>query len=218
LIIDQLVGFAISSIGFSVSWEILQTNAWTEPQLARLQRAWESVDMMRYVPVSLEVERAMALDLFARMRSSHQELVQALDLVGTGPPARAAAGTFPTQLDAYPGYFWGLFRDGLLGIARFGVSRLWAYVISDYDERHYLEWTQTCIDLTRLAATSRNLSALSSKLERVEARRDGGWMGAVSHWLSNFLHPAAPPTGERREALPRPPDGWAWMPARPGGW
>ncbi len=76
LIMSQLVRMAEAYIIWSVCWEGLQQGAWTEPQLASLQQAWEELEFVAPMEMSYRVERAMGFALFDRMRHSNAEAVK----------------------------------------------------------------------------------------------------------------------------------------------
>jgi len=45
-LVAQMIRVAVAGLGLSVTWDALQAPGWTEPQLERLQRAWEPVDLV----------------------------------------------------------------------------------------------------------------------------------------------------------------------------
>src|SRR5256886_12350580 len=73
LIISQLVRFAIAAIAISPTWEALQADGWTDPQLAELQKNWESLEFLQPMEHALEMERAMGIEAFDRLRNSNAE-------------------------------------------------------------------------------------------------------------------------------------------------
>jgi len=62
--IAHLVRFACSAIAFDITWNALQTNAWTDAQLAGLQARWESVDFWKGLPETEAYARANASATF----------------------------------------------------------------------------------------------------------------------------------------------------------
>jgi hypothetical protein len=69
-LVAQMIRVAVAGLGLGVTWEALQAPGWTEPQLARLQAAWEPVDLVEAVEKGFEGERAGGYELFATVRHS----------------------------------------------------------------------------------------------------------------------------------------------------
>jgi len=58
--VSQSVRFACAGISFNAAWQVLQAGGWTDSQLARLQREWESVDFFKTLPETAAFSRASA--------------------------------------------------------------------------------------------------------------------------------------------------------------
>jgi hypothetical protein len=56
--ISHLVRFACTTLAFNTLWQALQSRTWSEEQLARLQREWESVEFFRDLPETAAFARA----------------------------------------------------------------------------------------------------------------------------------------------------------------
>lgn len=56
--ISHLVRYACTVICFDATWQALQTNGWSDEQLAQLQREWESVDFFAGLPDTAAFQRA----------------------------------------------------------------------------------------------------------------------------------------------------------------
>jgi hypothetical protein len=69
-LVAQMIRVAVTGLGNAVTWEALQAPGWTEPQLTRLQRTWERVDLLDALETGFVGERARAEELWALMRSS----------------------------------------------------------------------------------------------------------------------------------------------------
>ena len=85
LIISQLVRIACAALTWNSTWGLLQTNAWSESQLATLQAAWQNVDFSTDMARALEMERAMTLDSFkfsGKMSAQIEEQEKAGDILG----------------------------------------------------------------------------------------------------------------------------------------
>lgn len=59
--ISHLVRFADMSLAFNATWQALQTNGWTDAQLARLQAEWESANFFTNLPETAAFQRASAV-------------------------------------------------------------------------------------------------------------------------------------------------------------
>src|ERR1035437_1984597 len=56
--ISHLVRIAWGALTHNTLWQALQTNGWTDDQLARLQQEWESVDYFTNLPTTVAFQRA----------------------------------------------------------------------------------------------------------------------------------------------------------------
>jgi hypothetical protein len=74
LIISQLVRNACAFLAWHSTWELLQTNIWSESQLASVQAAWQNMDFSTNLAKSLEMECAMTLDTFKFIASDRRKL------------------------------------------------------------------------------------------------------------------------------------------------
>jgi hypothetical protein len=66
--ITHLVRAASAAIAENATWEALQTNAWTDQQLSRLQQEWESVDFLSGLPETAALSRVNAIGLCESIR------------------------------------------------------------------------------------------------------------------------------------------------------
>jgi hypothetical protein len=67
--VSELVRFAMTKSAFEVTWQALQTNAWSDQQLAQLQGEWEAVDFWRLLPETAAFERASHAASYEEERS-----------------------------------------------------------------------------------------------------------------------------------------------------
>jgi hypothetical protein len=125
VIISELVRIAISSINRGTIWEALQTNVWTDKQLAMIQKVWEKNTFATNMIHSLEVERADGDMEFKRFRKSNDETYRAMF------PDWASA--FPWIDDADASHWW----QGEL-IRKQIYCRVWRFAWSYQDEKFYL--------------------------------------------------------------------------------
>jgi hypothetical protein len=68
-----LVRFACASLAFNTVWQALQTNCWTDEQLARLQQEWESDDYFSSLPETAAFNRACFVADCERERSGEND-------------------------------------------------------------------------------------------------------------------------------------------------
>ena len=79
LAICQGVRQACAALAFQATWEALQAPGWTDAQLAAWQNAWQAGDFFAGdMAGALEMERAMDVDFFQRVRRSRRELASAI--------------------------------------------------------------------------------------------------------------------------------------------
>jgi hypothetical protein len=67
-LVAQMARVEVARLGLSLTWEALQAPGWTEPQLERLQRSWEQVDLVEAVERGFVGVRAQGHELFALLR------------------------------------------------------------------------------------------------------------------------------------------------------
>ncbi len=79
LIISQLVRNACAFLAWNSTWELLQTNIWSESQLASVQAAWQNMDFSTDLAKSLEMERAMTLDTYKLIASDRRKLASMME-------------------------------------------------------------------------------------------------------------------------------------------
>lgn len=107
LTISHLVQVAMAHIAIATTWEFLQSDQWTDAQLAALQSDWEAMEFFDASESSFVMERALAIDFMRGARKSYAELMKA---VSPGPAA-SSSGLFndPEQIlkDLYSHYrYW----------------------------------------------------------------------------------------------------------------
>jgi HEAT repeats len=62
--ISHVVRFDNARLVFNATWQVLQTNAWTDDQLARLQHEWETADFLSSLPEIQAFKRASDVEQF----------------------------------------------------------------------------------------------------------------------------------------------------------
>ncbi len=80
-LVAQLVRVAVANLGLSATWEALQAPGWSEPQLERMQHAWEPLDLIGAVEKGFIGVRAQNLSVWdAARHSSGRRMRAALQL------------------------------------------------------------------------------------------------------------------------------------------
>jgi len=65
----HLARFGTTELAFEATWEALQTNGWSDAQLAKLQAEWESVDFFTRLPDTAAYQCASDANAFQRARA-----------------------------------------------------------------------------------------------------------------------------------------------------
>lgn len=81
-LVAQMIRVALTGLGLSVTWQALQAEGWTEPQLLRLQKAWEAVLVLPGLERAFVGERALGTELFTGARRSGTRFSSGIALVG----------------------------------------------------------------------------------------------------------------------------------------
>jgi hypothetical protein len=86
-LVAQMIRVTVAGVGLMTTWEALQSPRWTEPQLARLQRAWEEVDLADAVERALLGERANGMVVWRVVRQPDGRGARRSLGLGSGGPA-----------------------------------------------------------------------------------------------------------------------------------
>jgi hypothetical protein len=168
LLISQLVALAEANVGVGATWEALQSQGWSEAQLARLQSAWGAgSNYVAQMGWAMEMERAMSRDYFERATPS--ELMTMLDFSGSfwnppSAPTGPAWTSFDQILDELPKRLARAFQRGV-------YLPLWSFLWADQDEARLLRQWRDSIEAARQAAASHSLLAVKGMIPE----RDGDW-------------------------------------------
>ena len=122
IIISDLVRANLARIAAGATWEGLQCDEWTDPQLAELQNKWEDINLLTNATTAIATERAWEIAWMAELRRTHKFGGQDL-------------------IDDLSSRFSSASDDGLLGYLRQhlnklgGRARFWRWKTSwSYDE------------------------------------------------------------------------------------
>jgi len=168
-LISQLIRIAITSIAIGPTWQVLQTPGLTDAQLARLQLAWETNEFVMSLNQSLEMERAMGVALFARLRDGSVDDAATMmnsmrnwSAFGTGA-ASGPVQSFEDLVDRM--------GEGSNWILTKGVYvPLWQFAWSRQDEVFYLEAIQDLLEGSREAARRYSVAPVSTVTKQLEER------------------------------------------------
>jgi type II secretory pathway pseudopilin PulG len=100
-LVAQMIRVAVASLGLAVTWEALQAPGWTEPQLARLQKAWEPVDLVDAVETGFVGERACGQECFATVRHSSGPQIGRLLKASLNTGSSSSKATFEDLMMEY---------------------------------------------------------------------------------------------------------------------
>jgi hypothetical protein len=148
VVISQLVRIAVAAIAFNATWEALQADGWSDEQLASFQRHCETIEFMAPVQRALEMERALALDTFERVRRSpalQRRLVLGSE-DGSGGPVWPAA---PGELSSLPGFLLQAGETAVAACSEQTSERLWRWRWSYVDELKYLQVQAVLLQMPR---------------------------------------------------------------------
>jgi hypothetical protein len=146
--VAQMIRVAISNLGLATTWELLQAPGWTDAQLERLQKAWESVDLIEGAEKGFLGERAVGQELWDQMRSpTNHGIWQAS---GAGRP-RLSFETLIGDFVVFPAY---------------------KLTSMDNDQLFHLHAMQDCIAALRLLQQHQSWQEAHHRVDEVIARID----------------------------------------------
>jgi len=170
LLISQLVALSALSIGQITTWEILQSDSVTPPQLAALQAAWERLRPAAAFADTLRMERATALPNF------DEDWSRATPGYFTGsPPSSSLPGT-PAE--------WKAAFDFTLWKAAYRYS----------DERHFLENYQAILDASQSLSLHDDWRPVFGAIAKVESTFASA---GLSRLFSQMVMPAIQSSARR---------------------
>jgi hypothetical protein len=171
-LVAQMIRMAIANHGLAATWEALPAPGWSEPQLARLQRAWEAVDLLAALQMGLEGERGCLAGVWDGLR---------------GPNRSKAWQEIMPGSTRYS--FAGVSLERLLQVAV--LVPAYKLTSMNQDELFYLQTMQGWIDGGRLLQAHRpwleaktQFDAVSSNINRVLSSPV-----RMRHWVSAMAIP-----------------------------
>jgi hypothetical protein len=172
-LVAQMIRIAVAGIGLATTWDALQAPGWTEPQLERLQKAWEPVDLVEAVEKGLVGERALGYEVFALVRRSGGSRAQrSLRALLWGSPSSSRA-TFDDVVREY------------LYLPAYKLTSI------DADELFYLEALQDSIAPLRMLQAHRPWPEGRQARLKVAARLNSmrPWPDGFRHFFSRMIIP-----------------------------
>jgi hypothetical protein len=167
-LVAQMIRIAVAGLGLMTTWEALQAPGWTEPQLARLQRGWEQVELADAVEKGLLGERASATEVWrlVRQESGHN----------VWRNLRLTSGGASTALNDY------------VLLPLYKVSS-----IND-DELLHLQLSQECLDAVRLVQQHRPWPEVQQRLALplTRLKQLGSWPASFRYRITAITMPNFP--------------------------
>ena len=190
LIISQLVRMAITAIAISPAWESLQADGWTDAQLAELQKNWESLEFLQPMEHALEMERAMGIEAFDRLRNSDAERRQFFNGNFPGGGSGSPLAT-PASVAEVPEFALEWSKEHLSSLSSFAGETAWLRLWSYDDELRYVQTLQLMLEVPRRARRAQSfISAQASGTKEYQRIWEHDDSGSARYWLSRLLGPA----------------------------
>jgi hypothetical protein len=183
ILISQLVRHSILDFALHATWQALQYPGWSDSELASLQNAWQELEFLDPMEKALEMERAVAIQTYARMRSSVNFAGQAVGVFGIGsapggPSAINSVGDLFDYVDHHAGEMVG---RGL-------VIPVWQFAWSRQDELDYLQSVQILIDASRACAREASAAPARQAAREIAARQQQrGSFDLWRHFMSRQI-------------------------------
>jgi len=197
-LVSFMIRVAVLGLSDDVCWDALQAEGWSEPQLARLQRACEC-DLLAQMPKTMEVERAGRLTSLRWFAAhSYEDWLQQYQAL------YESFGWEPPSCDT--------------GVAvrrwrQWGFHPLWRFAWADQEELRYLQTVQGEIEILREFSRHQNWTEFEQQLaEHYDSYRPpaAAWRYYIKLPLvdrvSDAIATSAPPV----EASPYPDFSHAW--------
>jgi len=180
LLISQLVRIGITASAIGPTWQVLQAPGLTDARLERLQRAWETSEFTVSLNQSLEMERAMGVAMFTRLRRSVDEAARNLGVMGMNAPGRPVQSV-EDLVDRIGGSSGQLVMKGI-------YIPLWQFAWSHQDECSYLETMQEVLEGSRESARRYSVAPSSAVANQLDERsKNQSSYGRVRRHVSEML-------------------------------
>jgi len=173
-LVAQMIRLRIISYAVAATWEALQAPGWSDPQLERLQKGWQRIDLIDGLERGLLGKRAFGEAAWSVARhAGSRGASQAFFPPGTSQTTKMSPAS--------------VMQDCLLLPA-------WRLTIADDDELFFLKMMQTCLDTIRSLETSRSWNTAKQTLDELTdhvERTTRAWQGFRNPFsallIPNFL-------------------------------
>ena len=157
--ISELVRIAIASIGETAVWEALQTDGWTDDDLAKVQAAMQSQEFALAMARSLEGERVFSDVTYDLLRKSNDDTYRELSWIETFYQDEQEKAWFWEQI---PGWnkVTAVFKKQI-------YCRIWRFAWSHQDQRRSLEQHQHLIEIARTAASEKSSFSVQPTIDKL---------------------------------------------------
>ena len=163
-LVNYMIQIAIVGLSLDATWDALQANGWTEPQLATLQQALQNEALLSRMPQTLEAERAgRCYDLNWFRSHTYAEWV------ARNQPMFESFGGKPDDVQKWaPGRLW----------KEYGFHPLWALAWADQEELDYVRFIQVELTAVRQAAKAGSWRKLKKQLDGIVR----SYQPPAAHW------------------------------------
>lgn len=167
VVISELVRIAMSAITKTDTWEALQSDGWTDTDLAAIQNAWESQHFMASMAANLEGERVYISQTARQLRDSNEETYDWMF---------GQTAAFLSDEDVPEPRWLKWFKDMpygeelLEGMRRHTYCRLWRFAWAHQTELRLMRNLQVLIELVRTAATNASFRVVESDIDALVAK------------------------------------------------
>jgi hypothetical protein len=191
LLISQLVRIAVAAIAFNNTWEALQADGWTDAQLAALQARWDSLEFLKRMSWAMEMERAMGLDFFGKVRNSDALYDQ---LIAGGAGGGPSWPSPPVSSGDLPEFVSGVVEHSLEATKEKSRIRLWRWRWSQTDEDTFLRVYDLMLELPGKINSGQTFAGARDALRRKEAALEAELGRSARKFM--FSGMLAPPIGK----------------------
>jgi hypothetical protein len=174
VLIGELFRNAICAIALTDTWEALQFEGWSDPELAHLQDKWATQSFIPQMINSMERELINMILTFETYRASNKETYQTLALVAQvqtafqdfGGPEEAGGSSFLEDLPLWESLrgFW----------QRQIYCRVWRFAWSHQAERRALGDVYTALELMRRQEAAQSWRLVVDEFEVLEQDKKYG--------------------------------------------
>ena len=156
IIVSQYVRIAAMHIAFAATWQALQSDGWSDEQLAELQKAWMRFDFLRTMDKAFCMERAIVVAEYERCRDSDVPLSQVFD-----PSGAFAPGPTPSLRS------WDWVRS-MFDVRERLYTPVWKFAWSRQDELYYCEMVQSLLKAHRESIPRMSGASALAGMEHME--------------------------------------------------